>query len=449
MTQVTVDFSTIVNKIKPMHCINNAPLHGTDDRLFHYLREAGIPAARLHDTGGRYGGFCFVDIENIFRDFEADPADTEAYDFAFTDWLLGKLVENDTEPFYRLGATIENSHRIKAYHIFPPRDNLKWAKICEGIIRHYNEGWANGFHFGIRYWEIWNEPDNEITSDDNPMWKGNKEQYFALYETAANYLKQRFPDLKIGGYASCGFYALSQSGLDDKPNTSPREEYFMEFFTAFMEYISSPEHKSPLDFFSWHSYSGIQRTVQYAEFTRGSLDHYGFSAAESILNEWNPGIAYRGQLRDASSILGMMCALQKSSVDMLMYYDGQVDTTYGGMFNPLKLVPFKAYYALMAFNELFKLQSEVSSSSDDADVYICAAANPEGKAVLMVNTSANDKTIVLHINGQGTNESMTFDRMDLDESNNLEYTGQLDVHQTSALTLPAYSIMLLKTATAR
>ena len=107
-----------------------------------------------------------------------------------------------------------------------------------------------------------------ISSDDNPMWKGNKEQYFALYETAANYLKQRFPDLKIGGYASCGFYALSQSGLDDKPNTSPREEYFMEFFSAFMEFISSEEHKSPLDFFSWHSYSGIQRTVQYAEFTR-------------------------------------------------------------------------------------------------------------------------------------------------------------------------------------
>jgi xylan 1,4-beta-xylosidase len=447
MTKVTVDFSTIVNKIKPMHCINNAPLHGTDDRLFHYLREAGIPAARLHDTGGRYGGFCFVDIENIFRDFAANPADPAAYDFAFTDWLLGKLVENGSEPFYRLGATIENSHRIKAYHIYPPKDNLKWAKICEGIIRHYNEGWANGFHFGIRYWEIWNEPDNEITSDDNPMWKGNKEQYFALYETAANYLKQCFPDLKIGGYASCGFYALSQSGVDDKPNTSPREEYFMEFFTAFMEFISSAEHKSPLDFFSWHSYSGIQRTVQYAEFTRSSLDRYGFNLAESILNEWNPGIAYRGELRDAAAILGMMCALQKSSVDMLMYYDGQVDTTYGGMFNPLKLKPFKAYYAFAAFNELYKLGYEASSGSDDAEVYVCAAAGSAGKALLIDNTSASAKTVTLHIKGVGGN-FITLSQLLLDENHNLGAVGQVDVQLTSVITLPAFATFVLKTPAA-
>ena len=145
----------------------------------------------------------------------------------------------------------------------------------------------------------------------------------------------------------------------------------------------------------------------------------------------------------------MMCALQKSSVDMLMYYDGQVDTTYGGMFNPIKLEPFKAYYAFMTFNELFKLQSEVSSGSDDAEVYVCAAANPAGKAVLIVNTSATDKTIVLHIAGDETEESMILDRMVLDESHNLEYTGQLDVQKTRVITLLAYSITLLKTPTAR
>ena len=26
-------------------------------------------------------------------------------------------------------------------------------------VRHYNRGWANGHEWGIRYWEIWNEPD--------------------------------------------------------------------------------------------------------------------------------------------------------------------------------------------------------------------------------------------------------------------------------------------------
>ncbi|MBI4578450.1 MAG: hypothetical protein HY718_02035 [Planctomycetes bacterium] len=39
------------------------------------------------------------------------------------------------------------------------KDFAKWAKICVNIIRHYNEGWADGFHYNIRYWEIWNEPN--------------------------------------------------------------------------------------------------------------------------------------------------------------------------------------------------------------------------------------------------------------------------------------------------
>ncbi len=27
----------------------------------------------------------------------------------------------------------------------PPKDFKKWAVICEHIIRHYDENWANGY----------------------------------------------------------------------------------------------------------------------------------------------------------------------------------------------------------------------------------------------------------------------------------------------------------------
>ena len=56
-------------------------------------------------------------------------------------------------------STIENSANIRAFHVFPPKDFQKWAEICEHIIMHYNEGWANGFHYGIKYFEVWFEPD--------------------------------------------------------------------------------------------------------------------------------------------------------------------------------------------------------------------------------------------------------------------------------------------------
>lgn len=102
-----------------------------------------------------------MDIHNIFPDADADPTLPSSYDFAFTDWLLTRLKRQGVEPFYRLGTSIENSHRLRARYIDPPRDPKKWAQICEGIVRHYNEGWADGYQMGITYWEIWNEPDNE------------------------------------------------------------------------------------------------------------------------------------------------------------------------------------------------------------------------------------------------------------------------------------------------
>ena len=52
------------------------------------LKNANIPYSGLHDVGGHFGGNRFVDIPNIFRDFEVDENDPNSYDFAFTDELI-------------------------------------------------------------------------------------------------------------------------------------------------------------------------------------------------------------------------------------------------------------------------------------------------------------------------------------------------------------------------
>ncbi|MFR1517831.1 MAG: GH39 family glycosyl hydrolase [Clostridia bacterium] len=390
MTGFHVDLNRKINKIKPMHGVGNAPLLGCNNMLFHYLGEAGIPYSRLHDTGGNYAGGCFVDIANIFRNFDADPGDPASYDFAFTDWLIAELEKQQVQPFYRLGASIECEHYIRAYHIYPPKDYQKWAEICSGIIRHYNEGWAGGFHYGIQYWEIWNEPDNEPEIRDNPMWKGTKEDFFRLYEVTSNTLKTQFPHLKIGGYGSCGFYAISDSAFSANANSSHRVEYFLEFFHDFLKYITAPEHKCPLDFFSWHSYMTIEKNISYAEYARKILDSYGFTETESILNEWNMGPDLRGTLKDASYISGMISAMQNTPIDKMMYYDAQIHANYGGLFDPVRKTVFKSYYAFQAFNVLYQMKNQADcSGSCEKDVTALAAVDDSGQcgAVLVTNTN--------------------------------------------------------------
>ncbi len=432
---VTADFGRIVGPIKPMHAINNAPFRYTNYRLFGDLTAAGIPYSRLHDTGGRYGGHVYVDIANIFRDFDADPTDPASYDFAFTDHLLAALVAAGAEPFYRLGATIENDHRIKAYNIYPPADPHKWAEICDGIIRHYNEGWADGYRYGIRYWEIWNEPDNEPEIADNPMWKGTMEQFFELYQVTATLLKARHPELMIGGYASCGFCAILNA-YSAAANSSSRPDWFITFFKKFLAYITDPAHPAPLDFFSWHSYSGIEENLLYADYARKMLDAHGLQATQSILNEWNPGIHNRGTQLDAALICGMMAALQKSSVDMLMYYDGAINS-YNGMWNPFTNERFHGYYAFPAFNALYRLGSEAESSTDAPALRAVAATDCAGRtALLLVNNTGEAVTVDLQLTGEA---EMMLNRVD--EAHTL--VDEAESYAGGSVCIPKDGILLL------
>lgn len=395
MSKITIDKGKVIGKIKPMHAINNGPTKGTSTTLWDTFKEAGIPYARLHDTCGCWGGTHYVDIPNVFPNFDADVDDPNSYDFAFTDVYLKKIVEQGTEPFYRLGVTIENDHRIKAYNIYPPKDYEKWAKICEHVIMHYNEGWANGFNYGITYWEIWNEPDNELDPADNPMWKGSRLDYFRLYEVTANYLKERFPNIKIGGYASCGFYEILNTEPDLTAHISSRTENFIEFFDEFFSYITSKEHKSPIDFFSFHSYGSIKDNVEYVRYARRRLDEMGLNEVETNLNEWNPGIKNRGKARDASNIMGMFLALQNEPVDMLMYYDGQATSSYCGIYNPVNWTVFPAFYAFKYFNEVYKLKNQNQLTCDDPDIFAVSANNGVDGALVLANVSDKRKVVLL------------------------------------------------------
>ena len=286
--------------------------------------------------------------------------------------------------------TIENYALIKRYRIDPPKDFAKWARICEHVIRHYTEGWADGFRHKITYWEIWNEPENWETVEKNEMWHGTFEEYCRLYDVASRHLKAKFPHLKIGGYASCGV------GGALVENPSPRSKHQLECFHYFLKYIK--DHKSPIDYFSYHSYAPVARMLKETRYVRDELDKAGFHGLETCLNEWLPAPSHDklGTARQAAEIAAVLVGFQNGPVDSAAIYDARCGVgNYSPLFNPLTYKPHKAYCAFLAFNELRKAGTAVAASSDDSDVFV-SAAKKGGKAVVMiVNLSSVEKPLAL------------------------------------------------------
>ena len=429
MAKIKVDFSKITGKMKPVHAVGQPPIIGwSSDKLFHYLTEAGIPYARLHDVGGGFGGGKFVDIPNVFPDFNADPEDPASYDFTWTDPLITSLMDAKVEPYYRLGVTIENEVWRKAYRVNPPEDPEKWAKICAGVIRHYTKGWANGFEYDIKYWEIWNEP--ECTNGRRVMWTGTWEQYLELYDVTSKLLKAEFPEIKIGGYASIGFYALKE--MDPESTWCKDCQSYIDLFLQFMQYIK--DHNCPMDFFSWHSYDEPKYTALYANYVAEKLKEYGYGHAEQHLNEWNCGPQNRDKACHAAATAGFLISMQNSPVDIGMFYDARCGTSiYGGLFNPMTLRPLKSYWAFPAFNELYRRKDQVEAESDTEDLYVVAAAgDPEG-AVLIVNFRNETLDLELDLGGKEITSCRLTD--DAYEYGLCNFSGKLNPYSVTLLTV--------------
>ena len=403
--KLSVDFSKSIGKIKAMHAVGQPPIYGMNFSYFRYLQAANIPYSRLHDTGGAYGRNVFVDIPNIFRDFDADENDPASYHFAFTDSLLAGLAEYGVKPYFRLGVTIENYAKLEAFRIYPPKDAAKWARVCEHIIRHYNEGWANGYHYDIEYWEIWNEPDSG-PGDVSQMWFGTMEQYFDLYKVASAHLKDTFGDkIKVGGYAACGLYAMRNGALEaeDKEALSYHEKrtlYWHKFFHAFMEMLKND--RPPMDFFSYHSYDTVENTIFYQDYIEKKLCEAGYGDVEIHNNEWNTHheVDTMGTAAAAAHTAAMMCAMQDTKLYMLMYYDARLGMSdYGGMFDPRWRRPFVTYDTFIAFGQLYALGTQVEVKGAGDGLYATAATDGKENAILLANIG-EDKEISLDLAGK-------------------------------------------------
>ncbi len=434
METLKFDFSRNDGKFKIMHAVNNGPAHKRHAKdqwssNMETYKELKIPYARNHDAAfcSTYGGEHTVDISAIFTNFDADPYDPASYDFACTDEYTLVTLEAGTETFFRLGQKIE--HYIKKFNIYPPKDFHKWAVICEHIIRHYNEGWANGYNLGIKYWEIWNEPDLDPDDAKNKRtWGGTKAQFFDLYEISAKHLKKCFPNYMIGGPALAG-------------NLGWAEEFLCEM----------QKRKVPMDFFSWHIYCETAEALAARGIrVREIMNTYGYKKAESILNEWNyirnwtDLFNYSKKMiigiKGAAFTLACMTEAQHSPIGMLMYYDAR-PSAFNGLWDMYFYDKLPTWYSFKWYSEMYELEREVLCENKVQDIYTLCGIDKNGKVrAVITHYNKEDDTPEKEISVD-FGRSGEFEIYLLDKDNDAVL-----VNTTSELTfkLPVHSAIMIK-----
>lgn len=367
---VSVDCAKPVGRIRAIHGVNNGPVtRGNNADLEPWWKKAGFPTARLHDS--HWPSPDVVDVSTIFPLPHLDPDDERNYLFAKTDDYLSGILRCDAKVIYRLGQSIER-HGIR-FDTDPPADLDAYARVCVNIVRHCNDGWADGFRHGITHWEIWNEPDI------GPCWKGTQEQFFELYGKVATAIERHDPRLAVGGPG------LTGDAFKEKGWGRP----FLDRCKA---------RKLPLDFFSIHAYVAEPREIaDLVRTTRKELDARGFTQTEIHLNEWRyapgwgdltpkraedwttvPAFFKRGTGgKGAAYAAAVLIAMQDEPVDMMNFYTA--DISPWSMFGTFG-IRTPVYHAFVAFNELAKRPSRVA----------CAVAGAEGRPGVAVAGLAED-----------------------------------------------------------
>ncbi len=426
MTNVFINAKATAESIKPLHGTVNGPVanhDGTGGTVAEF-KEMGIPYVRLHDSSffANYGGEHTVDISGIFPDFDRDTDDKDAYDFFYTDSYVKRCLGTGAKILYRLGQRIEP--HPKKYHVHPPKDFNKWARICEHIIRHLNEGWNDGFSHNIEYWEIWNEPDNVPA-----CWTGTMEQFYDLFEITAKHLKSCFPHLKIGGPA------FAEWSVDNGE---------VERFLKEMR-----RRGVPIDFLSWHTYSRVLDDFKRrAKEVRRLLDTCGYPDAESILDEWNYLVNWKDGLAEsrvnimkmegAAMASALLCEAQELPINIMTYYDAR-PCGFCGLFKAYTYEKYKTCYAFTLFNKVYGEKHRIKAESDDRDIYVLAANDKRCAGIITYYTfdeAAERKQITLDL---GSSAKLYL----LDKDHDAEYLGEFT--SGSAVALEPNSVLYFET----
>ena len=186
---------------------------------------------------------------NVYTEDEDDNA---VYDWTLIDQIMDTYVERGMKPLVEIGfmpKALSSKPEPYRHHwspgdayedIYtgwaqPPNSYEKWAELVYRWVRHSVDRYGAG-EVETWWWEVWNEPNIGY-------WQGTQEEYFKLYDYAADAVKRALPRARIGGPTTTG----------------PGWDQAADWLRAFLEHCRSGTNHvtgktgSPLDFISFHA----------------------------------------------------------------------------------------------------------------------------------------------------------------------------------------------------
>ena len=396
---VRVDFSIPIGEIKPMHGMCNGPVsYGAD--LSGLFREIGVPSVRFDCTDTAISAYA-IDVSRIFANAGADPNDASNYDFSITDKYLEAAHLAGARVVYRLGESVDLFGSVGTANDW---DIETLTRVCVNIVKHYNDGWANGYYYGIDRFEILSLEKN-LQNDE-------LQERFEKYRHIADAIKFYDEELKVGG--------MSFDGFDGEVRD------FLRF---------CKKKHTPLDFVTVDCFCGDPReTYNKASILERYVRTLGFDGVEIIIGKWsfadqavlgeaslNKILSGNGEkhsslrkelFRSQKTVKGaafaaafMLEMAHVNCVSLCCLYDAQP------MLSPFCAIadrfgdPEKPFYVFKTYGELYRAKNAVLCGVEEPDgfahhgIYAGAALSESGEGYVMIASFGGCGVVDIRLDG--------------------------------------------------
>jgi xylan 1,4-beta-xylosidase len=240
---------------------------------------------------------------NLYRE---DQHGIAKYDFTTFDLITDTILEHGCKPFIELGfmpydlvdpSYKKPEHRKQGeawsayqdyereYHSCPPKDYSKWQALVEKVLVHLKQRYGKE-EVVSWYFELWNEPDIFY-------WKGSNEDFLKLYDYTVEAVESCFPEVRIGGPATCG------------PKEGHNSAVLLDQFLAHCAggiNLATGKKGTRLDYITFHDKGGgfpfqleasqespcVRTMLDQLKLGLDIMERYGYGDREVVISEADP-----------------------------------------------------------------------------------------------------------------------------------------------------------------